>query len=88
MQRRLSAILAADMVGFSRRMESDEIGTIERQKSHRRDLFDPAFETFNGRIVKEMGDGVLVEFASVIEAVECAPGDKGEGRRGHGGIRG
>ncbi len=72
MERRLSAIFSADMVGFSRLMEADETGTIERQKTHRRDLIDPAFEKFNGRIVKEIGDGVLVEFPSVVAAVECA----------------
>ena len=72
MERRLSAILAADMVGYSRLMEADEIGTLERQKNHRRELIDPALTKFHGRIVKEMGDGVLVEFPSVVEAVQCA----------------
>jgi class 3 adenylate cyclase/pimeloyl-ACP methyl ester carboxylesterase len=72
MERRLSAILAADMVGYSRLMEADEAGTIARQKAHRRELIDPAFEKFNGRIVKEMGDGLLVEFPSVVDAVQCA----------------
>jgi adenylate cyclase len=72
MERRLSAIFAADMVGYSRLMEADEIGTLERQKVHRRELIDTAFEEFHGRIVKEMGDGVLVEFPSVVEAVQCA----------------
>jgi adenylate cyclase len=72
MERRLSAILAADMVGYSRLMGADEVGTLERQKAHRRELIDPAFQQFRGRIVKEMGDGVLVEFPSVIEAVQCA----------------
>lgn len=72
MERRLSAILAADMVGYSRLMEADEIGVLERQKVHRSELIDPAFEEFHGRIVKEMGDGVLVEFTSVIQAVQCA----------------
>lgn len=72
MERRLSAILAADMVGYSRLMEAEEIGTIERQKIHRRELIDPSFEKFHGRIVKEMGDGVLVEFPSAVEAVQCA----------------
>jgi TolB-like protein/class 3 adenylate cyclase len=72
MVRRLSAILAADMVGYSRLMEADEVGTLERQKAHRRELIDPAFQKFHGRIVKEMGDGVLVEFPSVVEAVQCA----------------
>ncbi len=72
MKRRLAAILAADMVGYSRLMEADEIGTLERQKKHRAELIDPTFEEFHGRIVKEMGDGVLVEFPSVVEAVQCA----------------
>ncbi len=72
MERRLSAILAADMVGFSRLMEADEVGTLQRQKVHRTELIDPSFEEFHGRIVKEMGDGLLVEFPSVVEAVQCA----------------
>lgn len=72
MKRRLSAILAADMVGFSRLMEADEIATLTRQKAHRRDLIDPALADFNGTIIKEMGDGLLVEFASVADAVQCA----------------
>lgn len=72
MERRLSAIFAADMVGYSRLMEADESGTIERQKAHRRELINPAFEEFHGRIVKEMGDGILVEFPSVVDAVQCA----------------
>ena len=72
MERRLSAILAADMVGYSRLMEADEVGTLERQKAHRKELINPAFEEFHGRIVKEMGDGLLVEFSSVVEAVQCA----------------
>ncbi|MEJ2653388.1 MAG: adenylate/guanylate cyclase domain-containing protein, partial [Gammaproteobacteria bacterium] len=72
MERHLSAIFTADMVGYSRLMEADEIGTIERQKLHRRELIDPAFEQHHGRIVKEMGDGILVEFPSVVDAVSCA----------------
>jgi len=72
MERRLSAILAADMVGFSRLMEADEVGTLQRQKVHRAELIDPGFDEFHGRIVKEMGDGVLVEFPSVVKAVQCA----------------
>jgi adenylate cyclase len=70
--RKLAAVLAADMVGYSSLMEADEVGTLERQKTHRRELIDPAFEKYHGRIVKEMGDGVLVEFPSVVEAVQCA----------------
>ncbi len=72
MERRLSAIFAADMVGFSRLMEADEVGTLQRQKVHRLELFDPTLEKYHGRIVKEMGDGILVEFPSVVEAVQCA----------------
>ena len=72
MERRLSAIFAADMVGYSRLIEADEIGTLERQKSHRIELIDPTIRRFHGRIVKEMGDGVLVEFGSVVAAVQCA----------------
>ena len=72
MDRRLSAIFAADMVGYSRLMEADEIGTLERQKFHRQELIDPCFAKFHGRIFKEMGDGILVEFLSVVQAVQCA----------------
>jgi adenylate cyclase len=72
MQRRLTTIMAADMVGYSRLIEADEVGTLERQKSHRRELIDPAFTQYRGRIVKEMGDGGLVEFPSVVDAVQCA----------------
>jgi adenylate cyclase len=72
MERRLSAIFAADMVGYSRLMEADEVGTLQRQKAHRAEFIDPALEEFHGRIVKEMGDGILVEFPSVVEAVQCA----------------
>lgn len=72
MERRLSAIFAIDMVGYSRLMEADEVDTIERQKRHRKELIDPVFDKFHGRIVKEMGDGILLEFPSVVEAVQCA----------------
>jgi TolB-like protein/tetratricopeptide (TPR) repeat protein len=71
-QRRLAAILAADVVGYSRLMGEDETGTLARLKVCRRDLIDPAIAKFHGRIVKLMGDGVLVEFASAVDAVECA----------------
>jgi adenylate cyclase len=70
--RRLAAILAADMVGYSRLMENDEAGTIARQKVHRRELIDPTIAAHKGRIVKTTGDGLLVEFASAVDAVECA----------------
>ncbi len=71
-QRRLAAIFAADMVGYSRLMEADEDGTIARQKDHRKELIDPKIAEYHGRIVKLMGDGMLVEFASVVDAVRCA----------------
>ena len=71
-ERRLAAILAADMVGYSRLMEADERGTIARQKAHRKELIDPKIAEHNGRIVKTMGDGLLVEFQSVVDAVACA----------------
>ena len=70
--RRLAAILAADAVGYSRLMRDDEEGTHERFKAHRRELVDPKIEEHYGRIVKFTGDGFLVEFASVVEAVLCA----------------
>lgn len=72
MERRLTAILAADMVGYSRLMEADELGTLERHKAHRKEIINPAFEKYRGRVVKEMGDGVLVEFASVVDAIHSA----------------
>src|SRR5437763_13750236 len=72
MQRRLAAILAADVVGYSRLMGADEMGTITALKSHRRELVDSAIAEHRGRIVKTTGDGVLVEFASVVDAVSCA----------------
>ncbi len=72
MERRLAAILAADVVGYSRLMGKDEAGTLAALKTHRRELIDPKITEHKGRIVKLMGDGVLVEFASVVNAVECA----------------
>jgi hypothetical protein len=69
---RLAAILAADIVGYSRLMSEDETGTLEAVKAHRRDIFDPEVARHGGRIVKLMGDGALVEFPSVVEAVQCA----------------
>ncbi|MDP9136734.1 MAG: adenylate/guanylate cyclase domain-containing protein, partial [Pseudomonadota bacterium] len=72
MERRLTAILAADVVGFSRLMGEDEAGTLARLKSCRQELVDPAIEACHGRIIKLMGDGALVEFASVVDAVQCA----------------
>lgn len=71
-ERRLAAILAADMVGYSRLIGADEEGTIARQRACRAELIDPAIERHGGRIVKSMGDGLLVEFHSVVDAVRCA----------------
>lgn len=71
-ERKLAAILAADVVGYSRLMGLDEEGTLEQLKAHRRELFDPKITEHRGRIVKTTGDGLLVEFASVIDAVRCA----------------
>ncbi|MBV9200566.1 MAG: adenylate/guanylate cyclase domain-containing protein [Alphaproteobacteria bacterium] len=70
--RRLAAILAADVAGYSRLMGADEEGTHERLKAHRRELIDPQIREHSGRIVKTTGDGVLVEFPSVVDAVRCA----------------
>ena len=70
--RRLAAILSADVVGYSRLMGIDETGTLGALRAHRAELIDPTIAEHNGRIVKLMGDGLLVEFASAIGAVECA----------------
>lgn len=72
MQRRLAVILAADVVGYSTLMDEDEAGTLAALKAHRAEVFDPEAAKHGGRIVKLMGDGALVEFPSVLEAVECA----------------
>ena len=72
MQRRLAAILAADVVGYSRLMGDDEVGTVARLKTAREDVLEPLIAAHKGRIVKLMGDGLLVEFASVVDAVACA----------------
>jgi adenylate cyclase len=71
-ERRLAAVLAADMVGYSRLMEADERGTLARLKTHRLELIDPAIAKNHGRIIKTTGDGMLVEFRSVADAVQCA----------------
>jgi adenylate cyclase len=70
--RRLTAILAADVAGYSRLMGADEEGTHERLKAHRRELVDPKINEHSGRIVKTTGDGMLAEFPSVVGAVRCA----------------
>ncbi len=72
MQRRLAAILAADVVGYSRLMGEDEAGVLNELQHLRKEVFDPLIVAHDGRIVKLMGDGALVEFASVVEAVTCA----------------
>jgi adenylate cyclase len=72
LQRRLAAILSADVVGYSRLMGLDEAGTLSRLNALRRGLIEPAIAAHAGRIVKLMGDGVLVEFASAVDAVTCA----------------
>ena len=74
MERRLAAVLAADVVGYSRLMGEDESGTLTALKAIRTDLIDPKVAAHNGRTVKLMGDGALVEFPSVVDAVECAAG--------------
>src|SRR5271166_5557529 len=70
--RRLAAILAADVAGYSRLMGADEEGTHERLRRHLRDLIDPKIKEHRGRIVKNTGDGMLAEFSSVVDAVRCA----------------
>ncbi len=72
MERRLAAILAADIVGYSRLMRADEEGTLARLKALQKELFAPKVREHRGRIVKLMGDGALVEFASAVDAVRCA----------------
>jgi len=71
--RRLAAILAADIAGYSRLMGADEVGTLQALREHRR-AADPLIAQFGGRVVKTTGDGVLIEFGSVVGAVECALG--------------
>jgi adenylate cyclase len=71
-ERRLAAVVAADMVGYSRLMEVDEVGTLARLKTHRIELIDPVIAKHRGRIIKTTGDGMLIEFHSVMDAVVCA----------------
>ena len=70
--RRLAAILAADVAGYSRMMEADEEGTLERLKALRREVLDQQLAEHHGPIVKTTGDGLLIEFGSVVDAVPCA----------------
>lgn len=72
MDQRLAAVLAADMAGYSRLMEADEAGTLARLRTHRIELIDPAIAKNKGRLIKTTGDGLLVEFQSVTDAVKCA----------------
>ena len=71
-ERRLAAILAADVVGYSRLVERDEAGTLAALRDLRREAIDPLLAGHHGRIVKLMGDGLIVEFGSVVDAVACA----------------
>src|SRR5947208_10561662 len=71
-ERKLAAILAADVAGYSRLMGADEEGTLAQLKAHRRALVDPKIKEHRGKIIKTTGDGMLVEFASVVDAVRCA----------------
>ena len=72
MERKLSAILAADVAGYSRLMETDEEGTLSRLMSLRQEVLDPSIARHRGRIVKTTGDGLLAEFASAVDAVRSA----------------
>ena len=71
-QRRLAAILAGDVVGYSRLMGADEEGTLSRLNVHRREFLEPKIANHRGRIVKRTGDGILIEFASAVDAARCA----------------
>ena len=72
MERKLAAILAADVAGYSRLMGADEAGTFARLRAHRQELFEPEIARHHGRVFKLMGDGLLAEFGSAVDAVECA----------------
>src|ERR1051325_1174894 len=72
LERKLAAILAADVVGYSRLMAENEADTFTRLQAHRKELFEPEIAKHHGRIFKLVGDGLLVEFGSVVDAVECA----------------
>src|SRR5579863_2922292 len=71
-ERRLTAILAADVAGYSRLIGADEEGTLAALRALRRELIDPGIAEHQGRVVKTTGDGLLVEFASVVDALRCA----------------
>jgi adenylate cyclase len=72
MDRRLAAVMSVDVAGYSRLMETDESGTLERLRENRREVIDPLIEEHAGRIVKLMGDGALLVFASIVQAVAFA----------------
>src|SRR6476619_7623223 len=72
MERKLAVILAADVVGYAALMEADEAGTFDRIRAGRKELFEPEIARHHGNIFKLMGDGMLAEFGSVVDAVECA----------------
>ena len=78
--RKLAAILAADVVGYSRLAGADEDRTLARLRALRSDLIDPTIAVHNGRVVKRTGDGILVEFRSVVDAVRCAIEENGSQR--------
>ncbi len=83
-ERRLAAILFADVVGYVRLMEADEADTLARLKAHREELIDPRITEYHGAVVKNIGDGVMVEFGSVLDAVLCAAEiQKGMAERNH-----
>ena len=91
-EHRLAAIMSADVAGYSRLMGKDEAGTLAALKALRREVFAPQVAAHNGRIVKLMGDGALVEFSSIVQAVDCAvavqQGVNGGAKRDHlGGVR-
>src|SRR5271169_6798024 len=71
-ERRLAAILAADVAGYSRLMGADEEGTLARLNAHRREFLEPTIAEHRGRIVKRTGDGILIEFVSAVDAIRCA----------------
>ena len=84
-ERRLAAILAGDVAGYSRLMGVDEEGTLARLNAHRREFLEPTIAEHRGRIVKRTGDGVLIEFSSVVDAVRCAiQQQRGMGQRNAG----
>src|ERR1041385_9158069 len=71
-ERKLAAILAADVVGYSRLMAENQADALDRLRAHRKELFEPEIAKHHGRIFKLMGDGLLAEFGSVVDAIECA----------------